>query len=166
MTTMDVRGRSLVLIDTRRVAIPATTEPFVVREKFGAAPFRIEGFSFDFYRWFFGKVEPPAPWTMLQFADLGAHAADGSVLEGLGDAAGITLTQVYALMVLQLRRGQGVLHQAGKANICYVPDASGVLRVVSFIQARSEDGWQMHARAPVTNPYRWYAGSRLFFKCP
>lgn len=144
----------LELIGT--VVIPATTTPFVVREKFVIGTAGISWFSDQFRAWFLGETQGPAIEMTLRYSKLMKFSVDGPILVELGDKAETTLAQIFALLERQANGEEGALLINGWANIFYVNG-----RAVDVY--RHDDGWRVYAGS-VTGPSGWYwrDGDRVF----
>ena len=146
------------------VTIPATTEPFVAREKVmvnvGAdAPVKIFFLGDNFQEWFGSKTEEPMEETEVRYAKLMKPSLDAPILEELGDKAEASLSQMYALMARQANGQEGVLLTNGWANIFYVRDINGELSAVYVVWHGR--GWFVGAHS-VTRPGRWRDGRQVF----
>ncbi len=149
MLTRRTNPRLLQSIGT--VTIPATEDPFVVREKFGVhadSEVRII-MGTNFESWLSEKVEEPIAEARLRYADLIEPSTDDLILAELGERAETTLSQLYALLERQPRGQEGVLltdmlgpakpvpflkdlvsFRLGGPNVFYIRDINGELRVV------------------------------------
>ncbi len=141
------------------VTIPATTKPFVAREKFvvnlgEGAPVKISFLGGNFQDWFLGKTENSMEAIMLRYAKLTKPSPDSPILTELGEKAKTTLSQIYALMAGQPNGEEGVLLTNGWANIFYVDGRA--VRVNWY-----GHGWLVHAYL-VTDPGRWHDEYRVF----
>lgn len=148
------------------VVIPATTEPFVPREKLvvnvGAdASVKISFLGVNFKEWFFDKTEEVMEEVELRVAELTRSSLDAPILEELGDKTETTLSHVYALMARQANGQEGTLLTNGWANIFYVRDAKGGLRAVYAFWDGS--GWFVSADS-VEDPAGWSTGHRVSFR--
>lgn len=158
------------------VIVPATTAPFVAKDKFVVntgrkAPVQISYLGANFTEWFLsgdGKTEDPISEQTLRFARLCRPAHDVSLEEGeqaiipeLGGKAKAetTLSEIYRLIRKQPKGEKGALLNNGWANIFYVPDLNGVLRSVSVYWFGG--GWYVSA-VPVEDPLGWSGGFRVF----
>lgn len=140
--------------------VPATTSPFVAKEKF---TLKKDGgicsyLHPDFSSWLLGKTEDAKGETTLRFARLTKDSLDKPILAELGDTAETTLSDIFALMEKQSKGENGVLLTNGWANIFYVRDA----KVLRAVHVRWDVvGWRVYAPS-VGRPLRWLAGYRLF----
>lgn len=146
------------------VAVPATTQPFVVKDEFvvNTSPEALVKISFmgsNFREWFLGKTEEPTAGTTLCYAKLVNPSVDGPILAELGDKAETTLTQIYALMECQPNGEGGVLLTNERANIFYARDVNGSLRAV-YVDWPGV-GWLAGAHS-VGLPDKWRDGHRVF----
>ncbi|MCH7828825.1 hypothetical protein IH982_03145 [Patescibacteria group bacterium] len=121
--------------------IPATTEQFVVREKFVRGNTLFLGMNFE--GWFEGKTEEAVMETELRYATLTGSLVGRPILAELGDKAETTLAQIWALMERQPNGEEGVLLTGGWENVFYVRDVNGELRVVYV--SRGGSSWLVDA---------------------
>jgi len=114
----------------------------------------------NFTKWFSGKVEENVPSGGLISRPLIRPATDSEIIADLGgeEKAGVTLVEIWRLMQRQPSGEEGVLLTNGWANIFYVRDTDGVLRVV-HIYWRG-DGWYVGAVA--LGGSRWRGGLHVF----
>lgn len=153
----------LLLEPISTVAIPATTKPFVAKDKF---KLKIEGeicfyLGDNFTEWFLGKTEDPITEQVLRYAKLRKSSLDTPIIAELGGKAKAetTLTEMFSLMKKQGNGKSGVLLNNGYANIFYIKDQKGVLRAVG---ARwYGGGWDVRAGS-VEDPGRWGGGYQVF----
>ena len=131
-----------------KVTIPSTTESFVVSENFICntgwnAKVKISFLNDGFNEWFFGKIEEPMAEKDLCYAKSSWSLTDTEIIAELGGEARAktTLTDMFTLMERQSNVKKGELFTDGRANIFYVRDKNGVLRVV-FCRW-STDGWRV-----------------------
>lgn len=151
------------------VAIAATIGQFIVREKFvlnygsGAKPgVRIAYLGLNFSGWFFDKIEGPKREMTLRSAKLVRAELDKEIRKELGvEREETTLADIYALLEKQPDGRPGVLLTNGFANIFYVRDAKGVLRVVGVHWRAFDGGWVMDALS-VEDPSGWNGGYQVF----
>jgi hypothetical protein len=151
------------------VVVPATTSKFIAKNKFVVntkrnASVKISYLGDNFTAWFLngdGKTEDPISEQALRYHKLQKSSVDGPIINELGgDAkAETTLTEVFSLMEKQKNGESGVLLNNGYANIFYVRDQNGVLRVVDVIW--DDGGWNVYARS-VEDPDRWSDGRQVF----
>ena len=158
------RSSQTLLEPIGTVAVPATTQPFVAKDKFvvniGAeSPVKILFLGSNFREWFLSKTEEPARQATLRYAKLMESSVDGPILAELGDKAETTLSQIYALMERQPNGKEGILLTNGWANIFYARDVNGSLRAVNVNW--NSDGWNANASS-VENPNKWNDGNRVF----
>lgn len=155
----------LLLEEIGTVAIPAIAERFVARYKFVFGyseedPVKISFLHFNFKQWLQGKTEEPMVATELRYAKLVEASIDGPILKELGDKAETTLAHIWVLMEHQSNRENGVLLTNGQANIFYVRDADGVLRMAGVRWLSG--GWNVIAHSVVRRQRRWHGGERVF----
>ncbi len=141
--------------------VPATTSPFVAKEKF---TLKKDGgicsyLHPDFSSWFLGKTEDAKGETTLRSATLTKDSLDKAILAELGTLAETTLTEMFAMMEAQADGTEGDLLTNGYANIFYVKDVNNVLRAVSA--SWSGGGWGVGAGS-VEDPDGWLADGRVF----
>lgn len=146
------------------IVIPATTEQFIVRERFVVgtdqkARVKISYLGDNFRDRFLDKIEEPAAEATLRYAMLRRSSWDAPILAELKDTAETTLSQMFWLMERQSNGERGTLLNNGRANIFYILDAAGVLRAVFTFWYG--DGWGAYARA-VGSPRAWGDGYRVF----
>ena len=152
------------------VTIPATTKPFVAREKF---KFKKDGgicsyISPNFTSWFLngdGKIEGPMAETTLRYKKLPQFPVDTPIIAGLGGKAKAetTLTAMFFLMKKQKNGKDGILLTGGYGNIFYIKDIAGVLRTVRAYW--SGDGWDIGAIL-IESPRRLDGGGLVFSRLP
>lgn len=156
-----------ILENVGTVAIPATIENFVAKDKFIVntdknALAEISFVGNNFSKWFLGKIEKPKTETILRYAKLVKPSVDGSILAELGgkEKAETTLTEIYALMEKQRNRESDVLRIHGSANIFYVRDINNSLRAVRVCWLGGV-GWDVSAYL-LNHPNAWFDGDRVF----
>lgn len=105
-------------------------------------------------------IEEPVEETAISYARLMRSSVDSPILAALGNRPdlAILLRQIYWLMEQQPNGEPGTLLTNGWANIFYLP---GLTRAVHVYWNAGHDGWSV-AAVPVTNPYRWHGGFRVF----
>src|SRR3989344_8210820 len=153
-----------------------TTEPFVAKNKFilnynydlkTKPEIYITSLNDNFKEWFLPKIEKPMAKTMLEYKRLTRSSVNGPIMrelriKELKDERETTLAQIYTLMECQKNEELSVLLVRG-ANIFYVPDVKGILRVVFVFQHPDSNGWFIYARE-VTNQRAWGRNDRIFFR--
>ena len=152
----------LELVDT--VLIPATSGPFVVRDRFRtAAGIRFSTVWAEFNERFFGKVEQPAAEFKLGKHKLLNIAPDGPIIAELGgeSKAEGTLAAAFELIRRQGIGQAGILQTNGYANIFYVRDKKNELCAVRL--GWNDDGWVIDAIS-VRDPLAWNGKHQIF--CP
>ncbi|MDP3799885.1 MAG: hypothetical protein Q8Q90_00480 [bacterium] len=155
------------------VTVPATTEPFVARDRFvvntsSDATVKISGLGSNFEEWFLGKIETSMQETVLRYQKLTKSSVDVSIIAELGGEAKaeIALAQVFALMQIQKNGEAGALFNNGWANIFYVRDINGTRCTMSVCWYG--DGWNMNANANSvesdveSESDGWFSGVRVF----
>lgn len=155
-----------LLIPVGTATVAATMIQFVARDHFVMntkknVPVKISYLRDNFTTWFLGKEEQPFAGSTLRFGKLSRRSVDGPIIAELGgeEKAETTLTEFHALLQAQKDGENGPLLTNGYANIFYVRDVNGVLRAVGA--GWDGGGWHVVAR-PVTDPYGWGYGSRVF----
>ena len=142
------------------VNVLASTDTLIVSDEFVVGKNGISYIGENFKQWFYSKVEAPSAATILRRANLTRNALDDEIRKEIGGVSGkTTLGQVLCLIKRQKNGKAGVLLNNGRANIFYVSDTSGVLRVVPVDWGGG--GWSVNADL-VSNPYRWHAGRQVF----
>lgn len=159
----------LLLEPVDTVVIPATTVPFVAKDRFVVntkrnAPVKISAVWDNFTGWFLsgdGKTEDPESEQTLRYHKLRKSSVDGPIITELGgeEKSETTLTEMFSLMEKQKNGEDGVLLNNGYANIFYIRDQNGVLRAVSVYWLGG--GWSVGADS-VESPYGWLVGYRVF----
>lgn len=147
------------------VAIPATAEKFVAREKFVVntnhkAPVKISFIGSNFSEWFLGKTEEPIGKITLRYHKLRRYSVDGPIIAKLGGEAKAetTLTEMFSLTECQKNGEDGVLLNNGYANIFYIRDINVCLRAVGV--SWDGGGWDVGAGS-VGYPFGWDDGGRV-----
>lgn len=147
-------------------AVSATTEKFIVKDKFKVdtsekAKVKISHLGGHFKEWFLGKTEDPFAGSKVYGRKLERNSVDGPILTELGgnEAAETTLAELYAAMEAQPNGKSGNLLNNGWANIFYIKDINGTLRAVDV--AWGGDGWSVSPRS-VEVPDEWDADDRVF----
>jgi hypothetical protein len=162
---------SALLATIGTVSLPATTKPFVARDKFvvntkANAEVKISFIYDDFTNWFLangGKVEEPQVGACeLRYAKLKKSTSDELVIAELGgvDKSETTLSEMFCLMEKQKGGEDGVLLNNGWTNIFYIRDNKGVLRAVCMNW--HDGGWGVSVFS-VENVVNVEYGDRLVF---
>jgi hypothetical protein len=157
-------SKTILLQALDTATIPATAEPFAVRESFEAhAGVRFSTVWNEFKKRFYGKTEAPAAEVRVRKYRLLAIAPDGPIIAELGGEAAVesTVSAAYWLIRRQGRGEQGFLQTNGYANIFYVRDQKGVLCAVRV--GWDEEGWVVDAIS-VDDPLAWNGKHEIF--CP
>ncbi len=148
------------------VAIPATVENFVAKDKFIVntdknAPVEISFIGHNFSEWFLGKIEKPKAETVLRYSKLVESSTNGLILAELGgkEKAETALIEIYALMEKQRNKKDGILRTHGSANIFYVRDIDNTLRIVRVFWVGA--GWDVSAYS-LGYPNAWFDGDYVF----
>lgn len=162
-----VQSHSL-LVPVGTVSIPATTAPFIARDRFAVNTRRKNAVNIfylwnDFEYWFLGKEEHPITGSTLHYVDLTTQATDGMILKELGghERVAITLTEIYVLMRRQKDGRLGPMATNCNNNIFYVRDVHGIVRSVAV--GWSSNGWSIDASS-IASPLWWHKNSRVFFR--
>ena len=163
-----LKSLNLPLLDSvGTVAIAATVEPFIAREKFVVdtnckAKVKIAWLSDNFKDWFFGKTEAPASeMLLLRYSRLVRWGLDASIMAELGEAKETTLANIYALIERQKNGKSGALLTNGYANIFYVRDTNDAFWAVYVRWGSFRGGWDVYARS-VEYPDGWGDGRQVF----
>ncbi len=157
-----LRGYGKVVVELLQklgeVAFPGAMN-FVAKEKF---KLKKDGgicsyLGTNFTTWFLDKTETNVVLSTIGYGKLLQNAKDAIIIAFLGGEtrAETSLAEVFHLMSVQANGEAGVLLINGWANIFFVRDFSGVLRVVSVRWLGC--GWVVHARE-VTDPGAWSGG--------
>lgn len=159
-----VRVKLLDILGT--VKTLATTEKFVAKQRFvkDSKEIKFYGIWDNFTSWFLaddGKIEEHVGEQTLSYGNLTKDSVDGPIIEELGGEAKVetTLSAVYDLLLKQPKGEEGVMLTNGYANIFYIKDINGTLRVVGVYWRGG--GWGVHASS-VENTRAWSAGYRVF----
>ena len=158
--------RSPILVDVGMAMVATTKTQFVARNRFvldtkASAVVKISYLEPDFSKWFLSKREMPFVGSTLHYKELSFYSIDGPIIEELGgkEMVETTLAEIFSLIEKQPNGEPGSLLTNGNANIFYVKDVDGVLRVVLVSWHRG--GWSFHAN-PVMDRYGWGCKSRVF----
>lgn len=159
--------KTLLLKFITTVAIPATTEKFIAKDKLvvnagGKAKVKISNFGDLFRKEFLGKVENPIRATIMGCHMLLKPSMSTSIISARGGKRKIetTLTEMYLLMEKQGNGEEGaLLTKEWCQNIFYIRNSVGVLRAV-FVCWHS-DGWSVFA-FPIEHTTRWSEGFQVF----
>lgn len=148
--------------------VPPTTEKFIARDRFKVdtsrmAKVKISLIGSDFSDWFLGKIEAPFSGSTIQGRELNKNSVDGPILQELGgsEAAETTLAEIWAAMSAQSDGKSENLLNNGWANLFYVKDMNGILRVVNV--SKSISGWGVNANS-IVDPDDWHADFRVFVR--
>jgi len=157
----------LELVST--VVIPATIAKFVAKDKFVIntkrnASVKISSLGDNFTGWFLSgdsKIEDPISAQTFCCHKLRKSSANGPIIKELGGEAKAEaiLSEMFSLLEKQGHGEEGILLTNGWANIFYIRDLAGVLRVV-FVRWCDGD-WFVSAYA-VESPRVWGGGGRVF----
>lgn len=170
-------GESL-LVFTDTLRIPPAKTHFVVKDtivvnakkkNLSRDVVRVRYICGDFEKYFLKMTEPRFEGSVLARYTLSRWSKDYWIIREAGgiEHAATTLTEVVALMKLQPMGERGRLLTNGKANIFYVRDLNGVLRMVLVIWWAEADsiGWNLCSDAGSgLEGGLWNAGSQVFFR--
>jgi hypothetical protein len=168
----------ITAIRNRNSGVPKTERTYRILQPIApkpveSCPFNADGTFFNkksgvkmvehgsnFKSWFGGKIEEDFPEGELRPLTLTQSANDSEIIADLGGetAAEVTLAEIWRLMERQANGGEGALLTNGYANIFYVRDRNGVLRMVHVHWCG--DGWSAYAYA--LDDSRWHDGYRVF----
>jgi hypothetical protein len=115
--------------------------------------------EYNFQMYFAGKVERSQEELELRASKLKRSSLDAPILAKLGSAAEVTLASIWELLKRQPNSQAGILLTNGCANIFYVRDANGVLKVVRV--RWWGDRWFVNAFS-VESPDEWLGGNQVF----
>jgi hypothetical protein len=151
------------------VVIHATAEKFspkvsFIKDTSKKAKAKISRIGDNFEAWFLtgeGTVEEAKAKTYISYYKLLKPSADGPIIAELGGEAiaESVLSEIYALIAMQLNCDDGALKTIGCANIFYVRDVNGVLRSVGLYL--EDDGWSVDA-FPFEEGNDWGEGDHVF----
>ncbi len=150
-------------------AMPARTVSFVARNYFKVNlckndKVKISLVGDSFFEYFLageGKLEVASGLHELAYYQLVKRSPDMPIVTELGGEilAECMLADVWAKIEAQGDGRNGDLLTNGCANIFYVRDTAGELRMVDV--GWDDDGWQVSTH-PVSNPDAWTPGHRVF----
>jgi hypothetical protein len=142
------------------VTIPATTEKFVVKDKFKVdiskeAKVKIAYVGDDFKEWFLKKIEEPSPGSTVYGRQLNKDSVNGPIIAELGgqEKSETTLSEIY--VVMEQRQANG---ETGEF-FSYVRDITNTLRAVRVFWIGR--GWYVGA-VSVGGPREWRSGDLVF----
>lgn len=149
----------------RTISVPATNAPFKVSELFvvdtsDSARVKFRSVDSTFLTWFGKMMVKTYGGSELRCQSLTRSAFDTEIIEALGGCGkcGTTLAELWWMLEQQASGQKGDLLTDGCANIFYIYDRSGALRVVYVFWLGS--GW--YVRAFGFAYYRWRGGGRVF----
>lgn len=130
------------------------------RTFFGKTDVKVAYRGDQFTAWFKEKVETNPRTGELTAFNLPRVMTDAELIAHLGGEARaeVSLAEVWQLVERQKNGEEGVLLTNGWANLFYVEDANGVLRVVDVYWL--DDGWCFNADA--LYGFRWSDARRAF----
>jgi len=145
-----------VLEKVGKVAFPGAKK-FVASDKFTEPKFWL---SEAFKTWMLPKVEKGVKPSTLAYGKIIQALIDEAIIRALGGIkkAEISLAEIFYLMSFQPNGDEGVLLTNGRANIFYVKDVKGILRIVGVgwrhgqwnlytNQTSIQHGWGVEGRA-------------------
>jgi hypothetical protein len=147
------------------VPIPARAETFVARDNFIAGTNPKTGIRIthddNFKKYFLDKIEAPSQKVILHCGKLKQTISNSKIIAELGGEEKVetTLAEIDALMKHWIRRKAYLLCIFGYANIFYVRDRAGVLRVV-YLTFKG-DGWNIHV-VSILDSDEWDARDQVF----
>ncbi len=148
------------------VALPATTEKFVVKDNFkvdvsNKAKIKISYLSGYFKDHFMDKIEEPFVGSTMYGRKLKKGSVNGPILSELGGKkkSATTLHEIFAMMESYSNGKVGELIDNGNTNIFYVYDITGTLCAVCVYWNGAS--WFVDARS-VDDSRGCLAGSRVF----
>lgn len=164
-----LRGYGKVVVELLQmlgeVAFPGATN-FVASEKLvqdtsDTATVKISGFGSNFTAWFLGKTEANVSPSTLGYGKLLQRAKAEVICAFLGGEtlAETSLAEIYHLTSLQPNKQEGVLLTNGLANIFFVWDVNGLLRLVYVYWYGGGWGWGADELSGVGG---WRGGSQVF----
>lgn len=147
---LETKGSGLLSGVIFEIAVPATTEEFVVAENFNVdngkkAKVRIAFFNSSFVSLFGTKVEGPFNGSHLAVREVNADAHSSTILKELGGEkkAEVTLTEIYFLMTGMPDEEIETFLCNGQKIIFRARDVNGELAIVQMHWG--EDGWELFA---------------------
>src|SRR3989344_934305 len=158
-----------VIVRQRKEYRRSAIAKFVAKDKFVIntkrnASVKISSLGDNFTGWFLSgdsKIEDPISAQTFCCHKLRKSSANGPIIKELGGEAKAEaiLSEMFSLLEKQGHREEGILLTNGWANIFYIRDLAGVLRVV-FVRWCDGD-WFVSAYA-VESPRVWGGGGRVF----
>lgn len=146
------------------VSLPATRDPFSVRERFDRTPgVKFSAVWNEFKKRFYGISEAPIAESRLCKYRLLTIAPDAPIIAELGGEARAEgrIAATFALIRAQGGGQPGFLQTNGYANIFYLRDLKGVLCAVRV--GWDGDGWVIDAIS-VDDPLAWNGKHEIY--CP
>lgn len=151
------------------VTTTSISRRFVAKENFvigisNTAKVRIADIGENFKAWFLngeGKVENTRNAQIVHYYRLRTSLVDDhAIISELGGQANAetTLSEMHYILE-NYNNGKNDVLQCGRANLFYIPDQYGVLRVVDLYWL--EIGWYIYARS-INNPRKWRDGDQVF----
>lgn len=167
--TESSKPKSSILEFVSTVKIPATTAPFVAKAKFvvattNDAPVKISHIDDNFKELYLkggGKIERQSDEQTLFCTKVRKQSLDAQIITELGGEvkSETTLSVMFFLMEKRSKGKTGVLLKNGFANIFYIRDIAGLLRMVYLIW--NNGGWGVNAD-PVEGEGGWGHGRQVF----
>lgn len=166
---MSTRAKAKPLLETLGM-VTVKTSTLIAKEKFvfnvkNNDLVKILYIGENFKKWFlkgWGKIEYPTSHQTVHYHELKRSASDNLIIAKLGGKAKVktTLSEMFYLMENQGHGEYVVLLKNRRANIFYINDQNGVLRVV-LLSLGSNDCWQIEAY-PIQRSVEWNSGARIF----
>ncbi|MFA5986882.1 MAG: hypothetical protein WC819_06070 [Parcubacteria group bacterium] len=148
------------------VEIPASSEPFIAKEKFVVntrddAKVKISGLGANFENNFLSKKEKPCASSIVYGCKLLRRLTSKQIREELDrdDKLETTLYEMFFMLEKQGNGESGSLRTNGSANIFFIRDDKGDLCAVRC--RWYDDGWGVRAYS-VDDPDEWDDGSQVF----
>lgn len=115
--------------------VAATTKDFVVKDNFiidtsENAEVKISTINNNFINWFFPKTEKPFSGSTILGRKLQKDLVDNLIFAELGGQKKAEATLYELFVMMKCKDGNWRLANYGRANIFYIPDINGILRVV------------------------------------
>ena len=124
------------------------------------ATVRVAEISMSFRREFSQKIEPGCAAASLKVYSLLQSSIGFPILRGLGGEAEVLLARFWHLLEKQGRGQAGALLLNGHANVAFIRNQKGELRMVSARWNAAERGWILGA-LPITDQFGWLANCQI-----